>query len=212
MTEELKKYKKILCDELSNSLPGKSAHDIMYPKTHINLIANRHTEPPKKSSVMIVLFPYNGFLKTVVILRSEYDGVHSKQISFPGGKYEKSDTNLINTAIRETKEEISLHIDKDNIIGKLTDIYIPPSNFIVAPYVAIIDSLPKLKKDPIEVEKIIEVDLNEIIKCNSITSHKVYSLNSGEIIVPCFKNKNNIIWGATAMILSELREILLKLN
>ena len=211
MNNNILTYKKTLNKALLNNLPGASAQNKMYPPTRL-ISPIEHNNPPKKCSVMIVLSPYKDFFKTLVIRRSEYDGIHSKQISFPGGKYEDIDGELLNTAIRETYEEISLKIDKNDVVGKLTDIYIPPSNFLVTPYVSIINTIPSLKKDPIEVSDIIEIDLSIIMNDDAIKSHTISNSKYGKISVPCFVQDGNIIWGATAMVLSELREILLKVE
>ncbi len=97
-----------------------------------------------------------------LILRPAYDGVHSGQVAFPGGRYEKTDENLIRTALREAQEEIGLRLNDVKVLGILTELFIPASNFYVLPVVATIPYRPDFYPDPREVEDIFEIKLKDI--------------------------------------------------
>lgn len=200
-----------LREKLNNTLPGDAAHKLLEPQTRRHYEGHEPLVHPRKSSIMIIIYPSGDFFSTYTILRPKYDGVHSHQIAFPGGQEEKQDDNLLDTAIRETQEEIDVTVNKNEVLGKLTDIYIPPSNFMVAPYIAFLDSKPQTKRQPSEVEEIIEVNLREIIAPDAIVSRSLFLERYGEVRVPCFMAGDYIIWGATAMIMSELREVLRKI-
>ena len=118
-------------------LPGEEAQFSMAPfsRERIREIPKQNYSP-KLSAVLILLFPHNNSINTVLIQRPEYAGIHSGQIAFPGGKFEDDDIELSRTALRETSEEIGIITENIEIIGSLTDIYITPSNFLVRPFVA----------------------------------------------------------------------------
>jgi len=168
-------------------------------------------DPPESanvSSVLILLYPWKDKLLIPFILRTEYDGPHSGQIGLPGGKKEEADQDLVQTALREAKEETGIDIAAIEILGNLTTLYIPPSNFLVFPVVAFTPIRPDFIPDPGEVQEIIEVDVDEIRDQNCI-SNKNLNLRSGLVVeAPGYQIGNNFIWGATAMILSEFIELL----
>ena len=163
----------------------------------------------KNSAVLILLFPEDGNLKTVFIKRSEYDGVHSGQIAFPGGKHEKTDNGFKATALRETNEEIGIEQDKIEIIGQLTDLFIRPSNFLVKVFVGFSPIKLNYVPDEKEVQSVVEVDLEKFYNPN-IISEKDFFFTSRKIIIkaPCYTINGIEIWGATAMIVSELLDVL----
>lgn len=160
------------------------------------------------SSVLILLYPSSENIRFVLMLRPDYDGVHSGQISLPGGKYEDSDESLIYTALREAAEEVGIDPSRVQILGQLTELYIPPSNFIVTPVVGYLTSHPVFIADPMEVAKIIEVTLSEFLDDENVQNAEMKLRNGIKMSVPAFLIGGNVIWGATAMILSEFREIL----
>ena len=189
-------------------LPGEDAQFLMAP-----LIRQRmqHIDPlkydPRKSAVLILLFPVNNNIHTLLIQRPIYDGVHSGQVAFPGGKFEETDIDLSHTALRETFEEIGVPSGNIEIIGKLTDLYIPPSNFLVSPFIGFISKKPDFILDAYEVKKIITVDLfslnDEEIKSEKTITHS----NSYKIKTPCYNIDELTVWGATAMMISELNVV-----
>jgi len=163
---------------------------------------------PKESAVMALFYPdkYQN-TKILLMLRASYNGVHSAQISFPGGKKDEYDNDLEFTALRETEEEIGISKNEITIIRKLTKTYIPPSNFWVTPFMGILDATPTFKTNN-EVEKLIEVPVKELLDEALLTSKNLTTSYMKNIDVPCFKLNNYTVWGATAMMLSEIKDLL----
>ena len=193
---------------LSLALPGREVQFEMAPETSIK----NHTEPSitsnaKESSVLILLYPDANSVKTVLILRNVYDGVHSGQVSFPGGKYEKHDHTLINTALREAQEEIAIRAEDVCVIGKLSKLYIPPSNFNVLPVVGYSIKKPLFECDKKEVQKVIEISIFDLLD-KQFKKIKTINVRGKRIIAPAYEIEGVTIWGATAMIISELMAIL----
>lgn len=194
---------------LSSELPGMLSHLQLAPKERIASIKEqKSSKNAKPSAVLLILFKENKQLKIVFILRSVYDGVHSGQISFPGGKKDQNDIDSLETALREAKEEVGIVIDREDILGKLSNLYIPNSNFIVEPYVAFVEKLNGLIPDQAEVQQIYKIPLEDVTNENAIQTKEVLFLNKRTISVPCFYINNLKIWGATAMILNELLDII----
>lgn len=203
------KFSELLSKRLSGELPGLDKQLLMAPNNRENEIRKGlHNPGAIKSSVLILIFPHDGLLKTVVMLRPSYNGVHSGQISLPGGKWEITDVDMAATALRETQEEIGVDPSTISLVGALSPLYIPPSNYIVFPFIGLADSKPNFLTDSIEVQELIEINLEDLIDKNNSTLRKV-SLNDGTSFeVPCYAFGEVIIWGATAMILSEFVELL----
>lgn len=197
-----------LKDELKKDLPGEKAHIKMAPA-----IRNYYkpTNKARKAGVLILLFPKNNELHIAFIQRTEYNGPHSGQISFPGGKYELIDKNIIDTALRESQEEIGINPNLVDIFGKLSPLHIPISNFIVNPIIGMYKTTPIFKIDPKEVKKIIEIKLKDLINPKNCTT-KEFKYGDLSFSAPIYNPDNTIIWGATAMMLSEFIEIIKKNN
>jgi 8-oxo-dGTP pyrophosphatase MutT (NUDIX family) len=144
-----------------------------------------------------------------LIQRPSYDGSHSGQVSFPGGKRELSDENLAFTAIRECWEEVGIRLSENHLIGKLTSVYIPVSNFHVEPFLFYYSEKPDFKADEREVESIFTITMNELLDDSNLDQMEVkISTNLTMKNIPCFNIANKQIWGATALILNELKMIL----
>ncbi len=193
----------------NNKLPGIEAQFKLAPKLRLNYNAKKiKANDPKIAAILALFYPnQNNEVTLLLTKRANYNGTHSGQISFPGGKVEQSDLNLKQTALRETFEEVGI-IDEDiEVIREFTEVYIPPSNFLVTPFIGIIYNKPVFKVNS-EVAKIIEVPFSKLIDETSIGSIKITNSYMKETSVPCFKIDDSIIWGATAMILSEIREVL----
>jgi 8-oxo-dGTP pyrophosphatase MutT (NUDIX family) len=139
--------------------------------------------------------------------RSEYDGVHSGQISFPGGMKEESDASMTETALREAEEETGVDASRVKVIGSLTPLHIPVSNIVVHPFVGYLPEKPEFRIDLREVQYLIEESLDNLSDAAIVESESMFIQNK-VMEVPYFNIQGNHVWGATAMILGELLEIL----
>jgi 8-oxo-dGTP pyrophosphatase MutT (NUDIX family) len=195
------------------NLPGVDAHNIMVPKERLEIMKKLNFEQikPKIAAVMMLFYPKDGITHLVLIVRNSYEGVHSSQIAFPGGKYENEDANFEETALRETHEEIGIHPEKIEILKAFTKLYIPPSNFMVYPFLGICKEEIVFSPNPEEVSGIIELPLSTFLSDAIIIKSKIKTSYANAIDVPAFKIEEHIVWGATAMILSELKVVLKEL-
>jgi 8-oxo-dGTP pyrophosphatase MutT (NUDIX family) len=162
----------------------------------------------RKAGVLILFYPFGGDIYLAFIKRAEYPGVHSGQISFPGGGWERSDNDLVATALREAEEEIGVPRESITPIGKLTDLFIPPSNFLVTPVVGYSERKPEFKIDPEEVDRILEIPLQEFLDHTAIQQKEISIFPDVILKVPCFYVNEQVIWGATAMIMNELLDVI----
>jgi len=199
-----------LGERLHQALPGLDAQLRLVPATRINELKEIKSPPnAKQSSVLVLFYPYQNDIGILLIKRAKDESVHSRQISFPGGKKEDTDTDLKETALRETFEEVGIAPEKVTIIGSLSKLYIPPSNFDVYPYIGYINYNPELNTNS-EVEKVLKVKLSELTDPNLFIEKSVKGRDGKQHEVPCYFIQNEIIWGATAMMLSELIAIILE--
>ena len=165
---------------------------------------------PKTAAVLALFYPNNNNNTSLLLTkRASYNGPHSNQISFPGGKIEKSDNNLSQTALRETFEEVGVSQEKVEILREITNVYIPPSNFLVTPFIGITKTKPMFKVNS-EVAEIIEISFLDLLDDNNIGTIQITNSYMKETLVPSFNINGSVIWGATAMILSEIKEVLKK--
>lgn len=208
---EFNKFKTALSKVKNLPLPGVEIQLKMAPMERLQELKGlaESQKNPSKAGVMALFYP-NEMQETnlILILRKTYKGVHSGQVGFPGGRYEPEDLDLSITALRETEEEVGVPKNNIQIIKKLTKIYIPPSNFMVQPFMGFLETKPQFIPQPSEVEALIEVPLSHflddtvIIKTTLTTSHTV------AFEVPAFQLEGHVVWGATAMILNEVRHLL----
>lgn len=192
-------------------LLGESSHLKMSPPYRVELekLMKKKKDKAKKAGVMALFYPcYQGQTQLVLILRKSYQGVHSAQIGFPGGKFEHTDKDIMHTAMRETHEEIGVPVQETNVIKSLSPLYIPPSNFIVQPFFGLLEETPVFSKQDDEVEDILEVKLNDFLDDKNRIMTKVATSYDMKVSVPAFKLNGHIVWGATAMMLSELKDLL----
>lgn len=193
------------------ALPGKTAQFKMSPPYRDALLKMNEQviKNSKKAAVMALFYPnLNNETHLVLIKRKTYKGVHSAQFAFPGGRLETSDVNLMHTALRETEEEIGVPQQTVNVIKALSELYIPPSNFTVFPYVGTTVNTPTFIRQETEVEAIVEIALQHFLNDDVVSSTKVQTSYNVEVEVPAFNLNGNVVWGATAMMLSEIKELL----
>ncbi len=192
-------------------LLGEEAHAKLSPPYRIQL-AQKYKEKRKtasKAGVMALFYPnVENKTQLVLILRKTYKGVHSAQVGFPGGKVEDSDKDIKDTALRETEEEIGVPMDKIEVLKTLSPLYIPPSNFMVHPFLGISKETLLFIKQEDEVEAIIEVSITDILDDNTIIETRVPTSYDVEVNVPAFLLNDYKVWGATAMMLSEIKVLL----
>jgi len=192
---------------LAKPLPGMDAQYLMAPVTRKEqLVYNNNDKPPRKSAVLALFYPDNDAVMLVLMKRASDNSVHSGQISFPGGQAELFDKDDAATALRETEEELGISKNKVEIIGKLTEVYISPSNFNVIPFVGYMEVKPDFKPNE-EVERIITVAFSDLLKPDAKTVRKVTTSYAVNLTAPCFMVDGEILWGATAMMINELLEV-----
>lgn len=191
---------------LKEELPGEKAVQVMEAFSAKYLML-QPTQKTRKSAVLVLLYPIDNEIYFPLILRNSYDGFHSNEVGFPGGRFEISDENLIQTGFREAKEEIGINPDDIIFLGTLTEIYIGPSDFTVLPVVGYMSYRPNFKPDPREVQQIFELKLDffsdpDIIGCCEI------SIPGDVVITPYYEVNDHKVWGATAKIILELLSVL----
>ena len=189
---------------LSQALPGSTSHRKMLPINR-ELVANSDEQIlMKHSSVLLLLYPENNELHVCLIKRPVHMKHHAGQIALPGGRIEKGETAL-ETALRETEEEIGILPIAIEILGTLSELYVQVSRFQIHPFVGWMNQKPKFVIDKNEVEKTISFPLKNMK--NAIEEIELKTI-LGTLKVPCFQFEGEIIWGATAMILSEFADVL----
>jgi 8-oxo-dGTP pyrophosphatase MutT (NUDIX family) len=203
MTESFHNFIAALEHDLQQPLPGRAAQYHMAPMPRPGAEMDDSPAPnARQSSVLLLLYPYEETVYIPLILRPTYPGVHSGQVGLPGGGYEPGDGDLIKTALREAQEEVGIDPARVNVLGKLSTLYIRPSNNLVLPVVGWAAERPDFLPDPREVALLIEASLLEFLDpANRRT--EVWELRGRTANVPLFGVRNQTIWGATAMILGE---------
>ncbi len=192
---------------LAQPLPGSVAHEPLRA-TPIGPIHPKfeHQLPPKPGSVLILLYEEEGKIKFPLTKRPEYLGAHAGQISLPGGKAEAGE-DYIQTALREGEEEIGIHARELKVIGRLSDFFVIPSNFLIVPVMAYSLTKPKFVPQESEVVKILEGNLDDLVRDDAIQTKEILAAKMYPMLAPHFLIENEIVWGATAMMLNEFRMI-----
>ena len=200
-------HKEKIRELLSLPLPGETAHREMMSYRRATAPEARKTDPPpRQSAVLMLLIPFPEDIHTLFIRRPDYEGVHSGQLSFPGGKKEESDTDLMATALRETSEEIGIAPDAVEVLGALSEIYIPPSHFLVQPYVGWLNHPAEFRPDTREVSEILIEPLQRLYAPGNITETRIFiPTYNVHIQAPSMNIQGHILWGATAMMVHEFR-------
>jgi 8-oxo-dGTP pyrophosphatase MutT (NUDIX family) len=192
-------------------LPGESAHLEMAPEMRIAELKAMAKRPAdyRRAGVMALFYPgRDGVVRLLFILRNSYPGIHSAQIAFPGGQFEKADQDLQQTALRETEEEVGVPANEIQLIRAMSQVYIPPSRFEVSPFIGLLPHSPDFRKQDSEVAALIEVPLLAVMSDANLVTRQLTTSYAREITVPAFHLEGHIIWGATAMMLNEVKSLL----
>lgn len=195
-------------------LPGEEAQILLAPDFRKKSLKQSYdVKTARRAGVLMLFYPnHKDEAHFVLILRKSYKGVHSNQVALPGGKYEKEDGNLVQTALRETEEEIGIQASTIEVIRPLTELYIPPSNFLVKPTLGMIDYEPHFVKQDSEVERVIPVKLKDFMESSNIKPGMIKTSYAGETQVMSYHINGFTVWGATAMMLSELQVIMKRIQ
>ncbi|PHR13110.1 MAG: coenzyme A pyrophosphatase [Aequorivita sp.] len=210
---DFRDFEKRIVKVTKMELPGETVQFKMAPMERLQELKRvaRGKNTAKRAGVMSLFYPSEDFeTRLILILRKTYKGVHSAQVGFPGGKLEEEDISLQDAALRETEEEVGVSRNEISVLKELTEIYIPPSNFFVQPFLGITAQSPKFIPQEEEVEALIEVTLRDFMDDLNITTQTLSTSYAKSIEVPAFKLNGHIVWGATAMMLNEVRELLKK--
>ena len=196
-----------LTERLQAPLPGWEAQQRMATEMH-----RQYRLKPKpnarRAAVLMLLYPHEQFTYLPLIVRPTYEGVHSGQVALPGGKVEEVDRTLIDTARRETAEEIGVLVEEKQVLGSLSELYIPPSNIIVTPVVAFTSARLTYRLQPSEVAAVLDIRLSDLIDKAHQRTVRVSSFGGYTFDAPSYVVNERVIWGATAMMLSELLWVL----
>lgn len=193
---------------LAGPLPGNTAHDLMRAVPVGNIMPKfQHQLPARPGGVLILLYEEGDTIKFPLIRRQEYVGAHSGQISLPGGKSEPGE-NTLQTALREAEEEVGVDRSLPVVLGSLSDFFVIPSNFIVTPVVAALNTAPEFRADPHEVASILTFSLDDLLRDDAILTKEIIAAGSFRMMAPHFLVHDAMVWGATAMMLNEFRVIL----
>lgn len=206
-------FRSILSKINNLPLPGREAQFEMAPMERIKELREVDIEArnPRQAGVMALFYP-DRYAQThlILMLRKTYKGVHSNQVGFPGGKVEEEDNTIQETALRETEEEIGVPRHTINVVKELTNIYIPPSNFWVQSFIGFLENTPQFIPQEEEVELLIEVPFSEFMSPDALITQTLSTSYATDIEVPAFELQGHVVWGATAMMLSEVKALLLR--
>lgn len=204
MSDHYEPFLRQLRIDLSHPLPGQDAQQRMAPRPRRgSFTPKKPGQETRQGGVLILLYPYADQVYFPLILRPTYSGVHSGQVGLPGGGYEEIDNGMAETALRETYEEVGVHPSQITLLGTLTQLYVSASDYLVHPYVGWTDYRPEFRADPYEVAKLIQAPLAEFLAPGN-HQEEMWQLRGNDVLVPFFDVQDQVIWGATAMILSEL--------
>lgn len=190
--------------DLAGPLPGTAAQNRMAPQPRARDENYDQPRPDaRRGGVLALFYPHNNQLHLPLILRPTYTGVHSGQMGFPGGGFDPLDADLTATALREAYEEVGVHPSEVTVLGHLTPLYVFASNYLVLPTVGWAEYRPSFRPDPYEVAKLVETPLLDLLNPDN-RRVETWDLRGRTAQVPIFAVQGQTIWGATAMMLSEL--------
>ncbi len=211
----IEKITAFLESRLKDDLPYSNIENEDLDDLLKKFIVKEQTNPTKTHRVcatMIALFEENGAIYFPCILRPQKSRVHPGQIAFPGGGWEKADEDLSDTAIRETLEEVGVIVPKSQVLGDLTDMYVPPSNSMITPKVGFLKERPIYNIDPNEVDKVIEIPISGLLNQENHTIKTIQVQKGVKVDMPAIQIGEYLIWGATARILKEFTLVLREMN
>ena len=190
-------------------LPGTAAHALLKPYLKISRrIDAPQLFKPRPGAVMALIYPVKDIPHLLFIERPVYDGVHSGQIAFPGGKIEKSDATILDAALRETHEEVGIPKEEIIVAGPLTEVYVLASNFLVYPFVGYLKQSPEMILEEKEVAGTLEVPLSKFFEHDVLKEKPIKNSMGFTLMAPYYDIDGKVLWGATAMMVSELCAIL----
>ena len=192
---------------MARPLPGLAAHRRLVPPERRPDLGKAFPNERKVAAVLALLYPMNDRVCCALIRRPSYPGVHGGQIAFPGGQVESEDRDLLHTALREAWEEVGIQAEKVQRPTELTRLYIPPSRYEVVPFLGLSDRRPDFIIQTSEVDELIELPLEELMQPNVYGEVSVHTTR-GLLNVPAYQWRDEIIWGATAMIVAEISDLL----
>ncbi|MBK9638807.1 MAG: CoA pyrophosphatase [Bacteroidetes bacterium] len=191
-------------------LPGYAAHEKMAPlhrkpMRDFNLVSTDY----RTAAVLALIVPdsINSTPRIILIERSDGPVSHSGQISFPGGKRE-GDEDLLATALREANEELGIQAEQVLLLGKLTSLYIPPSNFLVHPFLGYMKEVPEFILNETEVKSVLLLPLSAFLDHGNISIEVFKSSNGTSVNAPAYRVDNVTVWGATAMMIAEITALI----
>lgn len=192
---------------MARPLPGLAAHRRLVPPERRPDLGKVFPNERRVAAVLALLYPMNDRVCCALIRRPSYPGVHGGQIAFPGGQVESEDSDLLHTALREAWEEVGIQAEKVQRPTELTRLYIPPSRYEVVPFLGLSDRRPDFILQTSEVDELIELPLEELMQPNVYGEVSVHTTR-GLLNVPAYQWRDEIIWGATAMIVAEISDLL----
>lgn len=192
---------------MARPLPGLAAHRRLVPPERRPDLGKAFPNERRVAAVLALLYPMNDHIFCALIRRPSYPGVHGGQIAFPGGQVESEDRDLLHTALREAWEEVGIKAEKVQRPTELTRLYIPPSRYEVVPFLGLSDRRPDFILQTSEVDELIELPLEELMQSNVYGEVSVHTTR-GLLNVPAYQWRDEIIWGATAMIVAEISDLL----
>lgn len=206
---EFRQFTLSLAKQFEKPLPGEEAQYRMAPGGRLpKNLAIKTAVNTTLSAVLILLYLEDEELKTVLMERNSYPGVHSNQISFPGGRQEAFDKDFEETALREFREEVGIPSSQIEVLGGLTDLFIPPSGYEVYPFVGVTYMKPYFRPDNKEVKSLLFPSIKDLFNPENKTESMFTSGAGFKLKAPCIQFEKHKIWGATAMMISELEAVM----
>lgn len=209
LTTQQKKLLDLVQKEINKELPGVDAQNKLSP---VAALSKYRIAPDdhKKACVMGLIYPEGNELRMAFIERtfSHPEDKHGGQISFPGGKLEKEDGSYLIGALREVEEEIGVPPEQITVIGQLTDLYVFASNFLVYPFLGYMNHAPAFIPQIEEVASIVSFPIEKLLSVDMIDTKDLKVRSHVMKDVPYYKLNQHVLWGATAMITSEIVELI----